>query len=76
MLSSKTIGVEAPRALIRQLEYIAEDEPGSYPHFKEVRLTEWSVEFLRRPRGTPATFPNFLSPTAPANRLDIIRGLA
>jgi hypothetical protein len=74
--SSETMGAEEPLALIRQLEYIAEDEPGAYRHVKDARLTEWPVEFLRRPRRTPATIPNFLSPSAPDNRLDILRGLA
>jgi hypothetical protein len=74
--AAETTGAEAPLALIQQQEYIAEDEPGAYRHVREERLTEWPVEFLRRPRRTPATIPNFLSPSAPANRLDILRGLA
>jgi IS5 family transposase len=45
-----------------------------YRHVKEVRITEWPVEFLRHPRRTPNTIPDFLSPNAPANRLDILRG--
>ena len=39
-------------------------------------MTEWPVEFLRRPRRTPDTIPAFLAPDAPTNRLDILRGLA
>jgi len=74
--SAETTGAEKPLALIQQLEYIAEDEPGEYRHVKDVRLTEWPVDFLRRPRRTPATIPDFLSPSAPANRLDILRGVA
>lgn len=74
--SSRAAGSEDPLALIRQLEFIAENDPGIYQHVKEVRITEWPVEFLRRPRRTPVTIPNFLSPFAPANRLDILRGLA
>jgi len=69
-------GTEEPLALIRRVEYITEPEPGDYRHVKEERLTEWPVEFLRRPRRTPNTIPGFLSPSAPANRLDILRGLA
>lgn len=65
-----------PLALVRQLEYIAEPNPGEYRHVKEVRITEWPVEFLLRPRPTPNTIPDFLSPNAPANRLDILRGFA
>ncbi len=69
-------GAEEPLALIRQVEYIAEPEPGEYRHMREVRIAEWPVEFLRRPRRTPNTIPEFLSPNAPKNRLDILRGLA
>ena len=74
--SEKTTGAEEPLALVRQHEYIDEPEPGEYRHVRELRITEWPVEFLRRPRRTPDTIPEFLSPNAPANRLDILRGLA
>ena len=74
--SGDTIGAEEPLALIRQLEYIDEPNPGEYRHVKQERITEWPVEFLRRPRRSPNTIPAFLSPNAPANRLDILRGLA
>jgi hypothetical protein len=74
--SQKTKGAEEPLALVRQIEYIDEPNPGEYCHVKEVRITEWPVEFLRRPRRTARTIPDFLSPNAPANRLDILRGLA
>ena len=40
-----------------------------------VRLAEWPVEFFRRPKRTPRTIPDFLSPDAPPNRLAILRGL-
>lgn len=73
--SQRTEGAEAPLALIRQLEYIAEPNPAEYRHVKEERIAEWPVEFLRRPRRTPNTIPDFLSPNAPANRMDILRGL-
>ena len=61
--------------MIRQDEYIDEPEPGQYFHVKEVRLTEWPVEFLKRPKRTASTIPDFLSANAPPNRLDILRGL-
>ncbi|MGN6438007.1 MAG: hypothetical protein ACTHMM_15815, partial [Agriterribacter sp.] len=64
-----------PLALILQEEYIDEPEPGNYIHIKKQRLVEWPVEFLKRARRTANTIPDFLSPTAPANRLDILRGL-
>jgi putative acetyltransferase len=71
-----TLGAEEPLALIRQAEYIDEPKTGEYRHVKEERTAEWPVEFLRRPRRTPKTIPDFLSPNAPKNRLDILRGLA
>src|SRR5215813_8441394 len=74
--SQSTDGAEEPLALIRQMEYIDEPNPGEYRHVKEERITEWPVEFLRRPRRAQNTIPDFLSPNAPANRLDILRGLA
>src|SRR5512139_1292370 len=74
--SQSTKGAEKPLALILQEEYIDEPEPGKYAHKKEERLTEWPVVFLKRPKRTARTIPDFLSSDAPANRLDIIRGLA
>jgi len=74
--SNDTKGAEEPIALIWQAEYISEPEPGQYLHIQQERITEWPVEFLRRPRRTANTIPDFLSATAPSNRLDIIRGLA
>jgi putative acetyltransferase len=69
-------GTEEPIALILQREYIDEPEPGKYKHVKRERITEWPVEFLSRPRRGENTIPDFLSPSAPANRLEILRGLA
>ena len=69
-------GTEAPIALIWQKEYIDEPEPGKYLHIKNERLTEWPVAFLTRPKRTEKTIPDFLAPDAPANKLDILRGLA
>lgn len=71
-----TPGAEEPLALILQREYIDEAEPGQYRHVRAPRLTEWHVEFLSRPRRTAETIPAFLAPDAPANRLDILRGVA
>jgi len=69
-----TPGAEKPLALIRQVEYI-EPKSGEYRHMKELRIAEWPVEFLRRPRRTPNTIPEFLSQSASENRVDILRGL-
>ena len=74
--SQQTKGAEQPLALILQQEYISEEEPQRYVHMKEERIAEWPVAFLARPRRTPNTIPDFLSPDAPINRLDILRGLA
>lgn len=68
-------GAEAPLALVLQEEYIDEPEPGDYIHVRERRITEWPVEFLSRPRRNANTIADFLSPDAPANRLDILRGI-
>ena len=69
-----TIGAEDPLALILQEEYIDEPTPGTYVHVRKARVTEWQVEFLRRPRRTADTIPSFMAPDAPRNRLDILRG--
>jgi hypothetical protein len=74
--SQSTPGAEEPLALILQREYIGEQKPGEYEHIRGERLTEWPVMFLSRPRRTERTIPDFLAPDAPANRLDILRGLA
>lgn len=74
---SKVIhGADAPIALVLQREFIDEPEPGVFKHVVSERITEWAVEHLSRPRRDDRTIPDFFSPEAPANRLDIIRGLA
>jgi putative acetyltransferase len=74
--SAKTQGAEEPLALVLQREYISEPTSGQYIHAKEERVTEWPVQFLSRPQRTERTIPDFLSPAAPPNRLDILRGIA
>jgi hypothetical protein len=69
-------GAEEPLALVLQKEYIDEPETGEYIHVKEERITEWPLQFLKRPRRDENTIPNFMSPDAPDNKLDIIRGIA
>ena len=69
-------GTEEPLALVLQEEYIDEPEAGRYVHVKARRITEWPVSLLARPRRTANTIPDFFAPDAPANRLDILRGLA
>ncbi len=68
--------VESPLALILQRERIDEPQTGVFVHIVDERFAEWPPEFLSRPKRTPHTIPAFLSPDAPDNRLDIIRGLA
>lgn len=75
-VSKNTKGAEDPLALILQEEYIDEPAPGQYVHVKKERIAEWPVEFLTRPRRIDRTIPDFLSPDAPSNRMEIIRGLA
>ena len=75
-LSEGMIGAEEPIALVLQEEYIDEPEPGRYVHVRGRRVTEWPVTFLRRPKRTVRTIPDFFAPDAPSNRLDILRGLA
>lgn len=74
--SNETTGAEAPIALVLQREFIDEPEPGVFVHVARERIAEWHVEFLSRPRRDERTLPDFFAPDAPANRLDIIRGLA
>ncbi len=74
--AADTAGARAPLALVLQQEYIDEPEPGQYLHVREQRITEWPVDFLQRPRRTDNTIPDFMAPDAPANRLDILRGIA
>jgi hypothetical protein len=71
-----TKGAEEPLALILQKEYIDEPAPGKYRHVRRRRITEWAVEHLSRPKRNKRTIPDFLSRSAPPNRLDIIRGKA
>lgn len=73
--AEQTQGAKSPLALVLQEEYIDEPEPGRYIHRKERRVTEWPPELLSRPRRTADTIPNFMSPDAPSNRLDILRGI-
>ena len=65
-----------PLSLVLQIEYKDEPATGQYIHVKNERMTEWSVEFLTRPKRDENTLPNFFAANAPANRLDILRGLA
>lgn len=69
-------GTSEPLALVLQREYIDESEPGKYVHVREERVAEWPVAFLSRPKRDALIIPEFLAEDAPANRLDILRGLA
>ena len=76
VFSQNTQGAGEPLALILQEEHINEPVPGHYEHVREHRIAEWPVALLSRPRRTSRTIPDFMASDAPANRLDIIRGLA
>src|SRR4051794_21045271 len=58
----RTPGAEEPLALVLQEQYIEEPQPEHYVHVHERQLTEWPVEFLRRPRRTSHTIPDFCGP--------------
>jgi hypothetical protein len=73
--SEENPGAESPLALILQEEHIDEPQPGIFVHVKEPRLTEWQVQWLNRSKRNENTIPDFMSPNAPANRLNILRGL-
>jgi putative acetyltransferase len=53
--AAATEGAEDPLALVLQREFIAEPEPQKYVHVRQERVTEWPVEFLRRPQRTDRT---------------------
>lgn len=74
--AARTPEAGSPLALVLQREHIDEPSPGEYRHVKEERITEWPVEFLRRPRRTEHTIPDFFAPDAPPNRVEILRGNA
>jgi hypothetical protein len=71
-----TVGAEPPIALVLQREYIDEPEAGRFVHVRAERLVEWPAEFLSRSRRTESTIPRFFAPDAPANRVEVLRGLA
>lgn len=71
-----TKGVKSVLALIRQSEYLDEPSPGEFIHIREERIAEWHIEFLERPKRTDRTIPDFLSPDAPDNRMDVLKGTA
>lgn len=75
-VAGRSDGAEEPLALILQREYIDESEVGQYVHVVEERVAEWPLVFLSRPRRDASTIPAFFASDAPANRLDILRGLA
>lgn len=76
IFSKSTEGSRPPLALVRQDEYLDEPEPDTFIHIKAQRIAEWPVEFLSRPKRIATTIPDFLASDAPANRLDILRGIA
>ena len=74
--SGSNPGSEVPLALVLQREHINEPEPGKFEHVEEERIAEWRVDWLARSRRTERTIPDFFSPNAPPNRIEILRGEA
>ena len=67
-----TIGAEPPLVLILQKEFIDEPSFGQYVLVKEMRLTEWSVDWLSRQRRNPDTIANFFENPNP-DRIYLLR---
>ncbi len=61
-------------ALVYQHEYLDEPEDGHFLHRREPRITEWPVEFLKRPCRNDRTIPDFLAAPSGPERLARIRG--
>lgn len=72
--ASSNPGSDEPVVLVRQREYIDEPKPGIYTHKRNERIAEWPVTFLKRPRRTKNTIPQFFAADAPSNRMDILLG--
>jgi putative acetyltransferase len=62
--STDTEGAEEPLALIRQLEWVNEPEPGIFIHEKGERIAEWRVEWLGRGPRTPGAIELFIQSQA------------
>ncbi len=59
--SKSAPGAEEPLALLRQVEWINEPEPGKYVAEKGERLTEWQVKWLEGAKRGPHSISEFLA---------------
>ena len=57
--AEKTEGAQKPMALIRQIEWINEKEPGLYVHEKGERIAEWRAEDLEGRKRKEDSIPEF-----------------
>jgi hypothetical protein len=64
--SGSNPGTEEPLALIRQLEWVDEPEPGRYVHMKGERIAEWHTKFLSRGPRKPGAVEQFIAERAGA----------
>lgn len=63
--AKETLGTEAPLALVRQLEWIDEPEPGHYVPKKGERMAEWQVKWLPDSKRTENSIRDFLAHPRP-----------
>ena len=59
--SRETPDASRPFALVRQLEYVNEVEPGVFEHVREERITEWRAEWLEGTKRGPTSIDDFLA---------------
>jgi len=59
-------GAAEPLALVRQLEWIDEPEPGRYVPRKNARVAEWRVDWLADSKRRPGSVEEFLRHPRPA----------
>lgn len=59
LYAKKTEGAQKPMALVRQLEWINEKEPGLYLHEKGERIAEWRAEDLEGRKRKKNSIPDF-----------------
>ena len=64
IFSKKTKGAEEPLVLIKQKEWVSEPTSNRYIHMKEIRLTEWKVEWLKGRKREKNSIDEFLKTNA------------
>ena len=60
VFSDTTPGAEVPLALIRQVEWVDEPEPGHFIPQKAERITEWKAEWLEGNKRSDPSIEDFL----------------